>query len=70
MIIHLELQFLLEQLLGAEVIEKHFTLDRNMSGPDHAASLEPVELKNMVKSIREIEKACSGSGKKNLQKVS
>lgn len=48
--------------LGAKVIEKHFTLDRNMSGPDHAASLEPPELVNMVKSIREIEKACLGSG--------
>ncbi|CAM1341396.1 N-acetylneuraminate synthase [Tenacibaculum amylolyticum] len=48
--------------LGAEVIEKHFTLDRNMEGPDHRASLEPRELKLMVDSIRNIEKALSGSG--------
>ncbi len=43
--------------LGATVIEKHFTLDRNMEGPDHKASLEPDELKNMADSIRHIEKA-------------
>ena len=43
--------------LGAEVIEKHFTLDRNMEGPDHKASLEPDELEAMVKAIRNIEKA-------------
>ena len=43
--------------LGAEVIEKHFTLDRNMEGPDHKASLEPGELKEMVKSIRHVELA-------------
>ena len=43
--------------LGAIVIEKHFTLDRNMEGPDHKASLEPGELKEMVSSIRNIEKA-------------
>lgn len=49
--------------LGAEVIEKHFTLDRNMEGPDHKASLEPDELKEMVSSIRNIEKAL-GSGEK------
>lgn len=48
--------------LGASVIEKHFTLDRNMPGPDHAASLEPDELKAMVSGIRNIEKAISGSG--------
>jgi N-acetylneuraminate synthase/N,N'-diacetyllegionaminate synthase len=40
--------------MGAQVIEKHFTLDRNMKGPDHRASLEPHELKEMVKSIRNI----------------
>jgi sialic acid synthase SpsE len=40
--------------MGAQVIEKHFTLDRNMKGPDHRASLEPHELKEMVKSIRKI----------------
>lgn len=41
--------------IGASVIEKHFTLDRSMEGPDHAASLEPDELKAMVSSIRNIE---------------
>lgn len=50
--------------LGGTIIEKHFTLDRTMPGPDHAASLEPEELKAMVSSIRNIEKAISGSGKK------
>ena len=49
--------------LGAAIIEKHFTLDRNMEGPDHKASLEPHELAKMVKSIRNIEKAL-GNGKK------
>jgi N-acetylneuraminate synthase/N,N'-diacetyllegionaminate synthase len=48
--------------LGANVIEKHFTLDKNMEGPDHKASLDPFELKQMVKSIRNIESALSGSG--------
>ena len=48
--------------LGAKVIEKHFTLDRNLPGPDHKASLEPEELKAMVTSIRNIELAISGSG--------
>ncbi|WP_299125687.1 N-acetylneuraminate synthase [uncultured Tenacibaculum sp.] len=48
--------------LGASVIEKHFTLDRNLPGPDHRASLEPLELKNMVSAIRNIEKAMSGNG--------
>lgn len=43
--------------MGAEIIEKHFTLDRTMDGPDHKASLEPQELKQMVQSIRNIEKA-------------
>ena len=43
--------------LGATVIEKHFTLDRNLTGPDHKASLEPEELKAMVQAIRNIEKA-------------
>ena len=41
--------------LGAKVIEKHFTLDRNLKGPDHKASLEPNELKEMVNAIRNIE---------------
>lgn len=48
--------------LGATVIEKHFTLDRSLPGPDHAASLEPQELKAMVSAIRNIELAMSGSG--------
>jgi N,N'-diacetyllegionaminate synthase len=43
--------------MGAGIIEKHFTLDRSMSGPDHIASLEPSELKDMITSIRNIEKA-------------
>lgn len=47
--------------LGARVLEKHFTLDRSMEGPDHAASLEPNELKNMVTSVRNIELSM-GSG--------
>ena len=47
--------------LGAVVIEKHFTLDKNMEGPDHRASLEPEELSAMVLSIRNVEKAM-GSG--------
>jgi len=51
--------------LGAKIIEKHFTLDNSMIGPDHKASLEPKELKNMVIAIRNIEKALSGSGIKN-----
>jgi N,N'-diacetyllegionaminate synthase len=49
--------------LGATVIEKHFTLDRNMKGPDHKASLEPDELKAMVLAIRNIERAM-GTGDK------
>lgn len=43
--------------LGAAVIEKHFTLDRSLSGPDHKASLEPEELKSMVEGIRAVERA-------------
>lgn len=49
--------------LGARVIEKHFTLDRNLPGPDHIASLEPEELKSMIDSIRIIERLL-GSDKK------
>ena len=49
--------------LGATVIEKHFTLDKNMEGPDHKASLEPQDLRAMVKAIRNIEQAL-GSGHK------
>ncbi len=48
--------------LGATIIEKHFTLDRNLPGPDQLASLEPNELKDMVKAIRNVELAISGSG--------
>lgn len=51
--------------LGATVIEKHFTLDRNMEGPDHKASLEPDELAAMVSAIRNIEQAL-GSGEKTV----
>ncbi|MCG3711714.1 N-acetylneuraminate synthase [Aliarcobacter butzleri] len=50
--------------LGASCIEKHFTLDKTMEGPDHKASLEPNELKAMVKAIRNIEKALGSSVKK------
>jgi len=60
--------------MGAKVIEKHFTLDRNLEGPDHRASLEPDELKSMVSAIRNIEKALgngikkpSKSEKKNIE---
>jgi len=60
--------------MGASVIEKHFTLDRTLPGPDHAASLEPDDLKLMVDSIRNIEKAIghsekrvSASERKNIQ---
>lgn len=49
--------------MGASIIEKHFTLDNSLSGPDHKASLEPKELKAMVTSIRNIEKAL-GNGVK------
>lgn len=59
--------------LGASVIEKHFTLDRNMAGPDHRASVEPAEFSEMVASIRNVEKALgdgikrpSPSEKKNI----
>ena len=50
--------------LGAEIIEKHFTLDKSMVGPDHKASLNPSELTEMVNSIRNIEKALSDGVKK------
>lgn len=62
--------------LGATIIEKHFTLDRNMEGPDHKASLEPDELKEMIKAIRNIElslgdghKIPSDSEKQNINIV-
>lgn len=50
--------------MGAEIIEKHFTLNRNMPGPDHKASLIPSELKAMVDAIRNIEKALGNGIKK------
>ena len=53
--------------LGATVIEKHFTLDRNLPGPDHKASLEPEELKEMVSGIRNIEKAMGDGIKRPSQ---
>lgn len=54
--------------LGATVIEKHFTLSRDLPGPDHRASLEPNELKKMVQTIRNIELAISGNGLKEPSK--
>lgn len=51
--------------MGADVIEKHFTLDRTLPGPDHKASLEPYELKAMVDAIRNIEQAL-GDGQKHV----
>ena len=53
--------------LGAQIIEKHFTLDKNMDGPDHKASLEPDELSNMVRSIRNIELALGNGEKKPVE---
>lgn len=53
--------------LGATIIEKHFTLDKNMEGPDHRASLEPNELKSYIKKIRETE-IMLGDGKKICKK--
>lgn len=50
--------------MGATVIEKHFTLDRNLPGPDHKASLEPAELSAMIQSIRNIETALGHGIKK------
>lgn len=50
--------------LGAEVIEKHFTLDRNLPGPDHQASLEPQELQAMIRAIRNIEQALGSDEKR------
>jgi len=56
--------------MGACCIEKHFTLDRSMDGPDHKASLEPKELELMVRSIRNIEKALGSAEKKPSQSES
>jgi N,N'-diacetyllegionaminate synthase len=61
--------------LGACVIEKHFTLDKGLPGPDHQSSLEPEELKQMIKAIREVEKAMGDGNKmpteeeKQIQRV-
>ncbi len=61
--------------MGAQVLEKHFTLDKNLPGPDHKASLEPTELKKMVKKIRETEKILGNGIKKptkseqNIKKI-
>lgn len=54
--------------LGAVVIERHFTLDRTMSGPDHAASLEPLGLSRLMANIRDLEKAI-GSGEKQISEA-
>jgi sialic acid synthase SpsE len=50
--------------LGAEVIEKHFTLDKNLPGPDHKASLDPEEFSQMVRAIRRVESALGDGIKK------
>lgn len=60
--------------MGATVIEKHFTLDKNLDGPDHKASIEPKDLKLLVQSIRNIELASGSSQKKvssgeNMNKI-
>jgi len=55
--------------LGAEIIEKHFTLDKNLPGPDHKASIEPRELLLLVKQIRNIELGLMGSGLKEIQNI-
>jgi len=54
--------------LGACVIEKHLTLDKNLPGPDHKASLEPDEFKKMVNSVREVEKALGDGIKRPTEK--
>ena len=52
--------------LGSKVVERHFTFDRNMEGPDHAASLEFQEFKSLIEGVREIEKAL-GLGLKRIK---
>jgi sialic acid synthase SpsE/sugar phosphate isomerase/epimerase len=52
--------------LGAQILERHFTLDRNMEGPDHAASLEYNEFKSLVEGCREIEQALGDSKEKRI----
>lgn len=53
--------------LGAKVIEKHFTIDKSLAGPDHKASLSPIELKELCRQVRNIEMAISGDGRKQIQ---
>jgi len=53
--------------LGANVVEKHFTLDKSMKGPDHKASLSPIEFKNWIKKIREMELLMGSNRKKITQ---
>ena len=52
--------------MGASIIEKHFTLSHNLPGVDHAASIEPNELKELIQNIRDVEKAF-GTDKKSIQ---
>lgn len=52
--------------LGASVVERHFTLDRSMEGPDHAASLEANEFKRLIEGVREIEQALGDGGERQL----
>lgn len=52
--------------LGAKIIERHFTFDRSMEGPDHAASLEPLEFKMLVEGIREIDEALGDGHERNV----
>ena len=52
--------------LGAKIVERHFTLDRNMEGPDHAASLEIEEFSDLIKGIREIEQALGNGDKRTI----
>src|SRR3989337_2056326 len=54
--------------MGARIIEKHFTLNRNMEGPDHKASLEPDELQTMVNMIRNVETAIGDGIKRPSQR--
>lgn len=56
-------------VLGSTVIEKHFTLDKNLKGPDHSASADPQEFKQMVDMIRNVEVALTGSGQKGIQDI-
>ena len=52
--------------MGAKIIERHLTLDRNMEGPDHAASLEPSEFRDLVKGIRELESALGDGSERKI----